>query len=172
MRIGFYLLFIFSLVSGFFIHIGCSETHQDIYRYDNVYLTSGMDDFKLSHVRKHVGDQVVYVNSEGKDFDRGPSERICSKNAVKCFFVDLEFGENVESEKLNKNLESSLSQMSSLKDKPILMVSSNYESAALLLSAYALRIKGESLSKSDEISAALGVSSESSEKFKKILNKK
>lgn len=158
---SFYLPFICAI----FLLAACSETHQDIYQYENVYLTSEIDDFKLSHLRKHVGDSVLYVNNKGELFDRGSVQGLCEKNAVKCVFVDL----SLESKTVKNDLKTSLAQFEKLKSKPTLMVSEDSADAALLLSAYALQIKGANLSKADEISRALGVAPEQAEGIQKLV---
>ncbi len=134
--------------------ISCSETHQNIYNYEKVYHTESVDSFKMGHFKDKVSGNIVYLNDDSR-FNRTDLEELCDRNRVKCFIQDF----NVNSTDVKSQLEATMNGMKSFKDEPVLLVSSNRDSAALFVSTYAYRMKNASEKLLTQIATDLGASS-------------
>ena len=133
--------------------ISCSETHQNIYNYEKVYHTEGVDSFKMTHFKDKVSGNIVYLNDDSK-FNRADLEELCDRNRVKCFIQDFD----VNSKDINSQLDAAMGGMKSFKNEPVLLVSANRDNAALFVTTYAYRMKKASEQMITKIAADLGAS--------------
>lgn len=132
----------------------CSKGHDDIYNYDNLYLTDSISDFKMSHFKKHISENILYLNAD-PEFNKSDFQADCRRNEMNCIAHDL----SLTSASIEAQLTTTLDGLKQFAGRGALVVSSNKDNAGLFFSSYALREKGASLETAKQIATDIGASS-------------